>query len=86
MNGTLPLFDTTYVPPKDPRAVREHKVGPFKEVLEGRETGRTFRILELNSGQIFCEFVDGARFYVPGITSIWIADGFHFGMLREVPA
>jgi hypothetical protein len=70
----------------DVRRVIQHKAGPFREVLEAKVTGRTFRILELHSGQILCEWENGERFPVPSISPVYVADGLKFGTLVEVEA
>jgi hypothetical protein len=63
----------------------QHKCGPFREVLAGKETGREYRVLDLQDGRRVVEFMDGSRVKAPAAFSdIYILDGLHYKSLIEV--
>lgn len=86
--GDTPPVATRYGSETPPGVLRiiEAKTGPFTEIRNGEKTGREFRVLELHSGQLVCEWTDtGERFAPPPTCSrIFIADGLHVGTMREV--
>lgn len=67
------------------------KAGTWRELRDGKLTGREYRILELQSGQYVCEWNDGQRFPLgrnthgaPAFTAEEIAAGLKDGTLVEV--
>jgi len=75
-------------PSSDVLRVIVHKAGPFTEVREGKLTGRQFCALELTDGSIVIEYTDDhSRLPAPPtLSSFYISDGLHYGMLKEVRA
>lgn len=61
------------------------KAGPRTVLRDGKLTGRTWRAVELTSGQWVREWDDGHRDALPpGLSSFYISDGLHYGTLVEV--
>lgn len=91
---TLPLFDPQPLPMStdvhqcssgDVLRTIEAKAGPFRELSEGKPTGREFRLVELHDGRVMWEFLNGERRPAPlACTRVLIDDAIAGGVFVEV--